>query len=171
MLTMTTDRETKKGERVALRYFLIPLIGGIAIALAILALSMSQQVEIQPVDFRAVNISGGPATGYYDIFFALEDADGKNGPSNGYVYLKITDSNQTLLYQSESLIRSFNFSIYTNYTGGTPAVGYRWTVPVANVAAGVPLPGGLGTAEIIFLALSGMYLSDTEYIPIPLAVQ
>jgi hypothetical protein len=41
------------------------------IALAILALSLSLQVEIQPVGFKAVNISGGPNTGYYDIFLAL----------------------------------------------------------------------------------------------------
>jgi len=128
-------------------------------------------VEIQPVNFKVVNISGGPSTGYYDIFFALEDSEGKNGPSNGYVFLKITDSNQTLLYRSESLIRSFHFATYTNYTGGTPTVGYRWIVPAAYVAAGVPLNGGLGKVEIMFLALSGMQVSHPTLIPIPVTLE
>jgi hypothetical protein len=166
---MSMNGVPKKGSRVATKYFLIPLIGGIAIAVLILVLSLSLQVDIQPVGFKTVNISGGPGIGDYDIFFALVDIDQNNGPSNGYVYLKITDSNQTVLYRSDFLIRSFHFSTYTNYTGGVPTVGYRWTVPLANVTPGVPLPGGLGTAEVLFLALSGRQISSIAYLPIPIA--
>jgi hypothetical protein len=166
---MALNDAPKKGSRVALKYFLIPLIGGIAIAVLILALSLSLQVDIQPSGFKAVNISGGPGIGDYDIFFALVDADQNNGPSNGYVYFKIMDGNQTVLYRSDSLIRSYHFSTYTNYTGGVPTVGYHWTVPLANVTSGTPLPGGLGTAEVLFLALSGTQISSMLYVPIPVA--
>lgn len=150
-----------------MRYFLIPLVGGIVIAGGMLALMNSLQVEIQPVGFQHLNISGGPGTGTYEFFFALEDENGLNGPSNGYVYLKVTDSNQTMLYRSESLIRSFNFATYTNYTGGAPAVGYRWTVPAANLTLGVPYAGGLGNFEISFVALSGRYMSVSKLYPVP----
>ncbi len=168
---MATGKGAKKGRSYALKYFLVPLIGVIAIALAILALNASLQVEIQPTGFKAVNISGGPSTGFYEIFIALEDAEGKNGPSNGYIYMKITDSHQTLLYRSDSLVRSFDFSTYTNYTGGMPAVGYRWILPAANVTSGFPFPGGLGKAEINFHALSGLYVTNISFIPIPLDLE
>jgi hypothetical protein len=169
--TMSTGKAAKKGGSIALKYFLIPLIGGIAIALAILALSNSLQVEIQPANFRNVNISGGPSAGYYEIFIALEDAEGRSGPSNGYVHVKITDSRQALLYRSDSLIRSHSFATYANYTGGIPTIGYRWTFPATNVTAGFPFPDGLGKIEVMFLALSGVQVIHTAFIPIPSAIE
>ncbi len=155
----------KKGGRV--KYFIIPLAGGISLAILILALSLSLQVDIEPAVFKYVNVSGGPGVGDYDFFFVLVDANQTNGPSNGYVDLKIYDSNSTRLYQSYTLVRSFNFSTFTNYTGGIPVVGYHWTVPLADVAPGIPFPGGLGRVELNFLALSGRYISATLEIPIP----
>jgi len=166
-LALTADGVPKKASSVSLKYFVIPIMVVIIIAIILLAISLSLQVEIKPVGFKTVNINGGPGIGDYDIFFSLVDADQNNGPANGYVYFNIMDSNKTMLYHSNSLIRSFNFFIYSNYTDTAPTVGYHWVVPLANVTPGMPLSGGFGTAEIFFLALSGNQFSKTVYIPIP----
>lgn len=149
------------------KYFFVPMVCIVAIAILILVFSLYQQTDIQPAAFKAVIVEGGPGIGDYEFFVSMVDSDQRNGPSNGHLYLRIMDSNQTMLYSSDTLVRSYNFSTYTNYTGGVPTIGYRWTVPLGNVTSGVPFPGNMGIAEILFLSLNGGYISTTVYLQIP----
>jgi len=158
------DRIRRAGPR---KYFIAPIIAVSLALIILLALTLALQIEIQPKSFRLLVINGSPEVGSYTVLFALQDENQTNGPSNGYVMLKIRDGRGTILYDNEFKVRSSDFRSYDDPLHGGRVIGYSWQIPVANVSQGVPDQQGYGEAELTFLSFGGHSVTDTYKVKIP----
>jgi len=158
------DRLKRAGPR---KYFIAPIIVLSLVLIALLALTLALQIEIQPKSFQLLVVNGSPEVESYTVLFALQDENQTNGPSNGYVMLKIHDGRGTILYDSEFKVRSSDFRSYDDPLHGGRVIGYSWQIPVANVSQGVPDQQGYGETELTFLSFGGRSVTDTYKVKIP----
>jgi hypothetical protein len=143
------------------KYFLLPILIGVAVIAIFYGFEILTQVEIEPAALYVFDVRGGPSVSNYTILFALEDQNGNVGPANGYVSLKIFNSNNTLLYTSYFRVRSGEFLYRSDPVHGNKVLSYSWAISSSDVTPVLISDNNSGHAELTFLSMAGHYATGS----------
>jgi len=149
------------------KYFLVPVIILFVIVFSTIAVMVLLQVEIQPAGFNFVDVDGSLAEGSYVVSFAIHDANGKVGPSHGYVIVKIYDSQDVLLVSKDYDARTSGFTNVVDPSSGSTMLGFAVTISASEIGAGHPAAYGMGDLQLTFLSFTGYSVTENGPIPIP----
>jgi len=142
------------------RYFILgaALVASLVLGMSILGGLL--QTEIQPYHFLffAVEYSG---EGGYRVSFALLNDEMVNGPSNGYVTLRVLDADNSTVYLNTFVLRASNFSTITDPQHGGEAIGYSFVVPLGNFTAGASANMSVLLFQMTYLSMAGRSVSAT----------
>lgn len=144
------------------RYFVLgaALVASLVLGMSILGGLL--QTEIQPYHFLffAVEYSGGGG-GDYRVSFALLNDEMANGPSNGYVTLRVLDADNSTVYLNTFVLRASNFSTIMDPQHGGEAIGYSFVVHLANYTAGASANMSVLLFQMTYLSMAGRSVSAT----------
>lgn len=129
------------------------LVASLVISMSILGGVL--QVEIQPYHFLFFTVEYSGGEGGYIVSFALLNDEMVNGPSNGYVTLKVFDADNSTVYQDTFVLRASNFSSITDPQHGGNAIGYSFIVPVAKFTANTSANTTMLLFQITYLSMAG----------------